>query len=280
MKIIKYLFLFLAIISLSIACSLKTDDLEGATIYTTIYPIDYVTKYLYSEYGEISSIYPIDSNPSTYKLNQNEYKKYAKGNLFIYNGLSNEKQIAKELINKNGNLLIIDVTYGLNDNYNETELWINPNNYLIIAKNIKNNLEEYLKSKYIIESIDKNYATFEEKISLIDARLHSLAKEANDNNRVIIVADDTFNFLTNYGFNVIDLSDENLNKNNRLDNIKSNFKTTKYKYIIARENQELSELVTNLKGTILTNKDFNGIDEKDYFNYMTNFIDQLETVVS
>ena len=71
-----------------------------------------------------------------------------------------------------------------------------------------------------------------------------------------------------------------MNKNNRLDNIKSNFKTTKYKYIIARENQELSELVSSLKGTILTNKDFNGIDEKDYFNYMTNFIDQLETVVS
>ena len=265
---------------LLMGCSFKNDDLEGATIYTTIYPINYITNYLYSDYGTISSIYPIDSDPSTYKLNDKQYKNYSKGNLFIYNGLSNEKQIAKELLNKNSNLLIIDVTYGLDDSNSNTDLWINPNNYLIVAKNIKSNLQEYLKSKYIIESIDKKYAEFEEKISLIDARLHSLAKEANNKNKVIVIADKTYSFLANYGFNVIDLSDENIEKNNRLENIKNNFKTTKYKYILAQEGQEKTELIESLKGTVLTNKDFNGKDEKDYFNYMTSFVNQIETIVS
>ncbi len=279
MKRIKYLVLCMVALLL-MGCSLKNDDLEGATIYTTIYPINYITNYLYSEYGTISSIYPIDSDPSTYKLNDKQYKNYSKGNLFIYNGLSNEKQIAKELLNKNGNLLIIDVTYGLDNSNSNTDLWINPNNYLIVAKNIKTNLQENLKSKYIIESIEKKYSEFEEKISLIDARLHNLAKEANNKNRVVVVADKSFLFLQHYGFNVIDLSDPNIEKNNRLDNIKNNFKTSKYKYILAIEGQENNELVESLKGSVLTNKEFNGKDEKDYFNYMTNFVNQIETIVS
>lgn len=265
---------------LLIGCSFKSDDLEGATIYTTVYPINYVTNYLYSDYATISSIYPIDSDPNTYELNDKQYKNYAKGNLFIYNGLSNEKQIAKELLNKNSNLLIIDVTYGLDQENSTTDLWINPNNYLIVAKNIKSNLQEYLKSKYIIESIDKKYAEFEEKISLIDARLHNLGKEANSKNRVIVVSNKHYMFLEHYGFNIINLSDDNISKNNRLDNIKNNFKTSKYKYILADAGEENNELIESLKGTVLTNKDFNGVDEKDYFNYMTNFINQIETIVS
>ena len=73
--------------------------------------------------------------------------------------------------------LIIDVTYGLTEENYPNQLWINPNNYLIVAKNIKNNLQEYLKNKYIIEDIDSKYADFEERISIIDARLHSLSKD-------------------------------------------------------------------------------------------------------
>ncbi len=280
MKIVK-LFVGIIIINLvCMACSINGEDLEGATIYTTIYPINYVTNYLYSEYGTISSIYPVDSDPNTYKLNDKQYKTYSKGDLFIYNGLTSEKEIAKELLNNNNDLLIIDVAYGLNDENIDEELWINPNNFLIVAKNIKNSLEENIKSKFIIESIDKKYADFEERISLIDARLHNLSKKAADKNRVIVISDKTYSFLTNYGFTIIDLSDENIDKNNRMTNISNNFKTGRYKYILATEDTKESEIVSSIKGTVLSIKDFNGIDEKDYFNYMTDFIDQIETIVS
>ena len=30
------------------SCSIKKDDLEGATIYTTVYPVNYLVKYLYN----------------------------------------------------------------------------------------------------------------------------------------------------------------------------------------------------------------------------------------
>ena len=279
MKKIKYIIAVLAIF-ICIACSIKKDDLEGAVIYTTSYPINYITTYLYADYGEIASIYPIDSDPNTYKLNDTQYRNYAKGDLFIYNGLTSEKEIAKELMNKNGNLLIIDVTYGLNDDISYDDLWINPSNYLIVAKNIKTNLSENVKSIFIVDEINKKYADFEEKLSLIDARLHSLAKTANNNSKTIVIANEKFSFLENYGFVIVNLADDSINKNNKLDNIKSYFKTGKYKYILAEESQKNDELLTSLKGTILSVNNFNGIDEKDYFNYMTSFVDQIETIVS
>ena len=47
------------------------------------------------------------------------------------------KTIAKNLINKNKNLLIIDVSNGLSYKNGVKELWMSPNNYLMLAKNIK-----------------------------------------------------------------------------------------------------------------------------------------------
>ena len=64
-------------------------------------------------------------------------------------------------------MLIIDATYGLNYNNNLTELWLAPNNFLMLAKNIKTSLNEYLDnaiqriaqviSGILIETSDKLY---------------------------------------------------------------------------------------------------------------------------
>ena len=89
------------IILFASSCSLKKDDLENAVIYTTVYPINYLTKYLYSDYGNITSIYPKDADLNNYKLTDKRLANYAKADLFIYNGLTNEKEIAKKLLNKN-----------------------------------------------------------------------------------------------------------------------------------------------------------------------------------
>ena len=98
-------------------CSLTKDSLEDATIYTTVYPIEYLTESLYSDYATISSIYPSGADVSNYELTEKQIREYAKGDLFIYNGLGNEKNIAKDLINQNDNLLIIDLSNGLNYTY-------------------------------------------------------------------------------------------------------------------------------------------------------------------
>ena len=133
----KKIFLLILSLFLLTGCSLKKDNLENATIYTTIYPIKYLTEFMYKDYSTIESIYPAGADVTTYELTDKQIKNYAKGDLFIYNGLSNEKTITKNLINKNRNLLIIDVSNGLSYTYGIKELWMSPNNYLMLAKNIK-----------------------------------------------------------------------------------------------------------------------------------------------
>ena len=277
--------LFLALMLFIIcSCSIKKDDLEGATIYTTVYPIKYITNYLYGSYSTINSIYPKDCDLNSFKLTKKQIEYYANSNLFIYNGLTNEKEIAKSLINKNKDLLIIDVSYGLNVDNDSEELWLSPKNYLMLAKNIKDNLTNYLTSKYIIEQVNNNYSDFEEKISLMDANLRSIAAQADDKN-TIVTNSSTLNFLKDYGFNVISLQDEDNLKEIRLNNIKNKFKSGKYKYILCIDkeinNDVITELVDNYKAqTVIVDSLTLSLDEDDYFNIMNKFIENIKTVLS
>lgn len=281
---LKKILILALMVFITCSCSIKKDDLEGATIYTTVYPIKYITNYLYGSYSTINSIYPKDCDLNSFKLTKKQIEYYANSNLFIYNGLTNEKEIAKSLINKNKDLLIIDVSYGLNVDNDSEELWLSPKNYLMLAKNIKDNLTNYLTSKYIIEQVNNNYSDFEEKISLMDANLRSIAAQADDKN-TIVTNSSTLNFLKDYGFNVISLQDEDNLKEIRLNNIKNKFKSGKYKYILCIDkeinNDVITELVDNYKAqTVIVDSLTLSLDEDDYFNIMNKFIENIKTVLS
>lgn len=276
--------LCLIIILFTSACTIKKDDLENATIYTTVYPIKYLTEYLYSDYGTINSIYPSDINLNEYSPTDKQITEYSKAKLFIYNGLTNEKEMAKTLLNKNKNLLIIDVSYGLSLENDPTELWLSPNNYLMLAKNIKSNLKEYIKSKIIKENIDMKYDEFEEKISIMDAELHKLGKKSQDNNVTIVVSNNTFKYLENYGFNVLSLQDTANLKERKLNSIKSNFKSGKYKYILTAnedaKNEVIQDLVTNYSAKMFKVNTLTLTLTDDYFQIMTDYIDNISKIVS
>ena len=104
-KKIYLLFITLILILCSTGC--KKDTMEDITIYTTTYPIEYITKKLYSDYSDISSIYPNE----VIELSDKLIKDYSYGNLFVYNGLSNEKveKVAKHIANKNSQSSIIEI---------------------------------------------------------------------------------------------------------------------------------------------------------------------------
>ena len=164
----------------------KRDDMEDIDIYTTVYPITYIVQRLYGNYANINSIFPNGIDVSNYELNDKQIKDYSQGDLFIYNGLSNEKEVARKLINKNRNMKIIDVSYGLNIEYgtNESaELWLSPNNYLMLATTVKDNLLDFISSTYIKEEIEKNYASIQEEISLIDAELREIGSSSKVKNK-------------------------------------------------------------------------------------------------
>ena len=283
MKFKKLLGLALCLLLLS-GCSLNKDNLENAQVYTTIYPIKYLTEFLYKDYATIESIYPSGADVLDYELTHKQIKKYSKADLFIYNGLSNEKNITKNLINKNKNLLIIDVSNGLSYTYGVKELWMSPNNYLMLAKNIKDYLKEYLKSKIIIQYVDEKYEELSEILSLKDADLRSIGKEASSKgNNTLVVSDNTFKFLENYGFNIVSLDEETLTESS-LNAIQSNFKKKQYSTIFVLDNNytdNINDLIKKYGAKTIDVKSMINIDSNntdDYLTVMQEFIDNIRNV--
>lgn len=243
----KIIILIMLIFGLS-GCSFKKNNLEEAKIYTTIYPVKYIIEYLYGENSEIESIYPVGVNLEEYELTDKQVDNYSECDLFAYIGLGKEKEIAKKLLNKNNKLLIIDATYGLNYNEDIKELWLAPNNFLMLSKNIKNSLNEYLDNSFKEEEVTKKYDKLYEEVSWIDAELRSIAKTAKENeNNTIVISSNVFKYLETYGFNVISLEDIELsNSENAITDIKNKFKNSTYKSILKLNSEGNTELINEL----------------------------------
>lgn len=283
MKLKKIILMLIPLMFLT-GCNLKKDNLESATIYTTIYPIKYLTEFLYKDYATIESIYPSGADVVSYELTSKQIKKYAKADLFIYNGLSNEKTITKNLINKNKNLLIIDVSNGLSYTYGVKELWMSPNNYLMLAKNIKDYLKEYLDSKIIANYVDQKYEDLAEILSLKDAELRSIGKEAKEKGtNTIVVSDNVFKFLENYDFNVVSLDEENLTEGT-LNSIRNNFKKENYNTILVLDNNytdNINSIIKDYKAKAIDVKSMINVDSDntdDYLTVMQDLIDNIRNI--
>lgn len=284
----RILLTFLSILSVFLLTGcFDTNNLEGSNITTTVYPVEYLVDRLYGEHSNITSIYPNDVEISKYELTDKQVKKYAKETtLFVYNGLSNEKEIAKTFINKNRNLQIIDVSYGLNYKYGVEELWLNPNNYLMLANTIKNDLIELSASKYAAEEIEKNYAKLEEDLTTLDAELRNIAESAvNSKTETIVIAYDALGFLERYGFDVVNISSEN----NITSSIKNKFKNKTYTKIFVADKSKISDsikdLVDNYQAQLieinimdtLTDQERNNKD--NYLTIINDFITKLSDTV-
>ena len=265
-------------------CNLKKDNLESATIYTTIYPIKYLTEFLYKDYATIESIYPSGADVVSYELTSKQIKKYAKADLFIYNGLRYEKTITKNLINKNKNLHIIDVSNGLSYTYGVKELWMSPNNYLMLAKNIKDYLKEYLDSKIIVNYDDQKYEDLAEILSLKDAELRSIGKEAKEKGtNTIVVSDNVFKFLENYDFNVVSLDEETLTEGT-INSIRNNFKKENYNTILVLDynyTDNINSIINDYNAKAIDVKSMINVDSDntdDYLTVMQDLIDNIRNI--
>lgn len=286
-RIFKGLFLIGLVLMLSTSC-IKRDDMENIDIYTTIYPINYIIERLYGNYSTINSIYPTGVDIDNYEFTDKQLNDFSNGTLFIYNGLSNEKQVARKLININRELKIIDVAYGLKNEYGEddsSELWLSPNNYLMLATTLKNNLIDYIDNNYIKDEIEKNYKKLQEELSLIDAEMRTIASSsAQKGKNTIIVAQNSLKYLENYGFNVISLEDSK----NYTNQLKANFDSETYKYIFSldgKTNDKVDDLVKNHKAQIVTVNTMKVLSDEevknneDYINITRTFIKNLSDVV-
>lgn len=281
-KILKLLLLIVSVFTLS-GC-LNKDSMEDITIYTSVYPIEYVTEKLYGEHSSIMSMYPNDTNPYEYKLTKKQIKDFSNSKLIIYNGLGEEKDYIATMINSNKNLKIIDSTARIEYSNSMDEIWINPSNILTIAQNIRNGLKEYIDSSYLEKEIDDNYESLKLEISTIDAEMKEMVQNAN--NRTIIISSNDFLFLEKYGFNIISI-DKNSVTDKDLSDAKKLIANKEVSYIFAKKGEKnidsINNILTTYSGTeVLEIDTLNTIsntdkaDKKDYITIMYENIDKLK----
>lgn len=284
MKKIK-LFIITTIICLTTFGCMKQDAYDNISINVTSYPIEYIINYIYGDYSKITSIYPSGLDIETYELTPKQIKDISKSDMFIYNGLSKEKNIASQVLKKNKNIDIMDISKGLEVDYNETELWLSPTNFLMIASNIKNQLKEYITNQKILDDIETNYNNLKVEISEINVELKTIAQ--NSTNNKLVVADNTLNYLNDYGFEVISI-DENENSNTNLSQAKKLIQNNNISYVFVlsgyKETEELNELVKEGAKIVEIPSLYQITEEQrknkqDYIYFIEDIIEKIKTEV-
>ncbi len=204
MKKIKFILLLTIIFSLT-GC-FNDDSMESIEISTSVYPIEFVVNELYGEHAKIYSIYPNDEEIVDFEVTDTLLDQYSNSDLFIFNGLSDESNYVKTMLKNNKDLKIIDVSSNMQVNYSMEEIWLDPNNLLTIANNIKKGFEEYISSSYLVKNVDELYEELKINLTALDGKYYKTVK--NSSNKTIIVNDNAFMYLKKYGLEVISLDPE------------------------------------------------------------------------
>lgn len=267
---------------------LKRDTMEDITIYTSYYPLEYITNALYGNNSKVYSIYPVGTNPNDTTLTEKQLSDYSNGSLFIFSGLSNEKNYLYDMLKNNKDLKIIDSTLSMqtNEEYGNRieELWLDPNNLLMIARNIKDGLDEYINNYYLKNEIENNYSNLKIELSQMSANLHLIAETAD--NPTLVVSSDVFKFLENYGFTIYSL-EKNDEKTIKI--VSNLMKNKKISYIFLLSSDEETETIKKLNETYGTKLViFNSLatisvddrnDKKDYLSIMKENINLIKQEV-
>lgn len=281
-KITNIFILFILVFSLT-GC-LKRDTMEDITIYTTNYPTEYITNRLYGEYSTINSIYPNGVNINNYKLTEKQIQDYSSANLFIFNGLSNEKNYVEPMRKINKSLKIIDTTLYMEYNGGVEELWLDPSNFLMMAQNIKNGFNEYIDSYYLNNQIEENYEELKIEASNLDAKIKEII--SNGNSTTIITSSNLFKYLEKYGITVYSLDESNSDVNAIYNQAVNMINKGDIKYIFTIANEDSNSTVKKLiKRTNVETQEWNTIsnltetqrtDKEDYFTIMNSNLELLK----
>lgn len=281
MKRLCLLILTLFVVLFGAVGCVKRDSMEDIEIITSSYPIEYLITELYGENATIENIFPDGENIDNYKFNEKQYKTFSKKDLFIYNG-ENASDYALEFINRNDKLLLIDSTLGMEFTYGIEELWLDPSNMLMMALNIKKGLEEYISNSYLIKEIDDTYQDLKVSLSELDAEIK--LSVANANSSTVVVTNNSLRFLEKYGFTVIVLDENAIDKT--YEEVRTMIKKGEIKYIYTFEEdknfEKLDKFIANNNLEVATLYRLDSItdsqraNDDDYISIMRDNLDLLK----
>ena len=282
MKKLKIFTLIITIFLLT-GCNMNKNNMDNISIYTTTYPISYLINELYEEHAKIYSIYPTGINLDEYTLTDRKLKDYSNSDLFIFNSLDKDRDYAVKMINFNEKLKVIDVSTGMNYEHSIEELWLDPNNYLMIAENIKNGLSEYINNPYLVEEINTKYENLEYNISKLDANLTETIQNGKYN--TIVVDNDMFKFLEKHNLNVISLEENKNLTSTTVEEVESLINNKQIKYIYSTNktsNETVNNLINKYNLELIQINDMHKVDggitnsNDNYLTIINNNIDLLK----
>jgi len=264
-------------------CDIRQDTMDDIEIYTTNYPIEFITKRLYGDHSTIYSIYPDGIDISDYKLTTKQIKDYSDSDLYIFNGLSNEKEYVTKMRENNKNLKILDTTLSMEYMNGPEELWLDPSNLLMMAQNVKTGFKEYTNNYYLNNDINENYEKLKVDASNLDAKIKQTV--ANAENKIIVASDDLFKYLEKYGLTVYSLDSDTVTAKT-IGDVKNLINNGTINYIFTKENEDLnkttSDIINETGVKTLNWHTLSNITEsqrsanEDYFSLMNDNIEMLK----
>jgi zinc transport system substrate-binding protein len=222
-KIISMFALLFVMATFFTACSDNTNSTSSATdkltVYTTIFPIEDLTKKIGGDFVEVKSTYPPGADSHTYEPSQKTMVDIAKSDLFIYNGAGMEGFADKVTdIVKNEKTKVIVASDGVDllqatdnhdhedENHNhehgdvDPHVWFDPVAMQKVAENIKNGLVDAMPSQ--AETFNKNYEDVLAKLQKLDADYKEMV--ANAKHKEVLVSHAAYSYYeSRYGIKQI-----------------------------------------------------------------------------
>lgn len=292
----------------------NTQNENQLSIYTTVYPLEYMAKQIGGDYVNVSSIYPAGVDEHTFEPTQKDIINIAESDLFYYIGYNLEgfaNNVTKTLANENVEMVAIGEKVELDAHEHEEEghehedheheddghdhgsvdphLWIDPLYAKEMAKHIKDSLIEKMPEQE--STFEENYQVLSQKFDELNTEYTNVFSEAQ--HKEFLVSHAAFGYweerydVEQISVSGLSTSEEPTQKS--LENLVDTAKEHELKYILVEQNvnSKLTDIIqkeaklTSLpihNLSILTQDDIE--KGRDYFSIAKDNLDSLQKALN
>ncbi|MBC6133880.1 zinc ABC transporter solute-binding protein [Listeria booriae] len=286
-------------------------DNDKLTVYTTVYPLQYLASQIGGTYVDAHSVYPAGSDAHSFDPTQKDMMNIADSDLFFYIGLGMEGFVdkAKQSL-KNENVKFVVTTDNLHlptmsheeeDHEHEEDedghdhgdinphVWLDPNYMITMAATVRDNLSKELPAQK--ETFNKNYEKVVSQLKTLNTDYQTMADTAK--HKDFVTAHAAYGYWEKeYGLKQIPIagistSDEPSQK--KLTTIVNTIKSEKIPYILLEQNtnSKIADVIQKETDTktlklhnleTLTQKDIDA--KRDYMSIMKDNLAALKTALN
>lgn len=291
---------------------------DKLTIYSTVYPLQFLAEEIGGEYATVETVYPPGANEHTFEPSQKDIVSMAESDLFLYIGYNLEGFVknAKSILEKEGVPVIAvgelateghehaeeeDTDHvhateeeGSTDEHNhdhgdvDPHVWLDPHIMIHMAEVVKDELSTLNPEQE--EYFEKNYEEIKAKLENLDQEFADTIE--NSPKKKIIVSHSAYGYWEKrYGLEqiaVTGLSNSSEPSQKELQNIMTVAEENDIKYVIFEQNID-SKLTTIIQKEIgaeaLTLHNLSVLtdqdiaENEDYFSIMHDNLDTLKTAL-